>query len=114
MGTQKDFFEIYRQFGHSPSKGFASPDLKYSLFMLSSILSYCVEYLGSKLCIHFREIFKDVVTIEKEIAKKKAEEIARKKEEERQKLLDIRCAEVCVMNSAEVELFVMNNTEIGM
>jgi len=54
-----------------------------------------------------------VVTIEKEIARKKAEEIARKKEEERQKLLDTRCAEVCVMNSAEVELCIMNNTEIG-
>jgi len=70
--------------------------------MLSSILSYWIEYLGSKLWILFREIFKEVVTIEKEIARKKAEEIARKKEEEHQKLLDTRCAEVCVMNSAEV------------
>jgi hypothetical protein len=44
-----------------------------------------------------------VVTIEKDIERKKAEEIAKKKEEERQKLLDARCSEVCVMNSAEVE-----------
>ena len=71
--------------------------------MLSSILSYFIEYIGSKLWIHFREIFKEVVTVEKEIARKKAEEIARKKEEERQKLLDTRCAEVCVTYSAEVE-----------
>ena len=27
MGTQKDFFEIYRQFGHAPTKRFASPAL---------------------------------------------------------------------------------------
>jgi len=27
MGTQKDFFKIYRQFGHTPSKSFASSDL---------------------------------------------------------------------------------------
>jgi hypothetical protein len=25
MGTQKNFFEIYTQFGHAPSKRFASP-----------------------------------------------------------------------------------------
>ena len=81
--------------------------------MLSSILSYWIECLRSKLWIHFREIYKEVVTIEKEIAKKKSEEIARKKEEECQKLLDTRCVEVCVMNSAEVELCVMDNTEVG-
>ena len=79
--------------------------------MLSSILSYWNDYLGSKVWIHFREIYKEVVTIEKEIARKKAEEIARKKEEERQKLLDTRCAEVCVMNGAEVELSVMNSVK---
>jgi hypothetical protein len=27
MGTRMDFFEIYRQFGHAPSKRFASPAL---------------------------------------------------------------------------------------
>jgi hypothetical protein len=27
MCTRKDFFEIYRQFSHAPSKRFASPDL---------------------------------------------------------------------------------------
>jgi len=27
MGTRKDFFEIYGQFGHALSKTFASPDL---------------------------------------------------------------------------------------
>ena len=27
MGTRKDFFEIYRQFWHAPSKTFASPGL---------------------------------------------------------------------------------------
>ena len=27
MGTRKDFFEIYIQFGHLPSKSFASPCL---------------------------------------------------------------------------------------
>jgi len=27
MGTQKDFFKIYRQFGHMPSKRFTSPVL---------------------------------------------------------------------------------------
>jgi uncharacterized protein YacL len=81
--------------------------------MLSAILSCWFEYLGTTLWIHFREIFKEVVTIEKESARKKAEEIARKKEEERQKLLDARCVEVCVMVSAEVELCIMNNTEIG-
>ena len=79
--------------------------------MLFSSLRYWIEYLGSKLWIPFREIFKEVVTIEKEIARKKAEEIARKKEEERQKLLDTRCAEVCVMCNAEVELCVMNSAE---
>jgi hypothetical protein len=26
-GTRKDFFEIYRQFGHAPSKDFTSPAL---------------------------------------------------------------------------------------
>jgi hypothetical protein len=57
----------------------------------------------------FREIFKEVITIEKDIARKKAEEIARKKEEERQKLLDARCAEVCVMNNAEVEVCVLHS-----
>jgi len=30
MGTQKNFFEIYRQFGNTPSKRFASPGLKDS------------------------------------------------------------------------------------
>jgi hypothetical protein len=69
--------------------------------------------LGSKLWIHFRDIFKEVVTIEKEIARKKAEEIAKKKEEERQRLLDTKCAEVRVMNSARVELSVLDNTELG-
>jgi hypothetical protein len=28
MGTRKSFFEIYRQFGHAPSKRFASPGLQ--------------------------------------------------------------------------------------
>jgi hypothetical protein len=70
---------------------------------LSSILSYCIEYLASKLWIHFREIFKEVVAIEKDIARKKAKEIARKKEEERQKQLEAICTEVCIMSSAEVE-----------
>jgi hypothetical protein len=27
MGTLKDFFDIYRQFGHASSKRFADPDL---------------------------------------------------------------------------------------
>ena len=27
MGTQKNFFEIYVQFGHTSSKRFASPDM---------------------------------------------------------------------------------------
>jgi hypothetical protein len=30
MGTLKNFFEIYRQFGHAPSKSVASPGLVYS------------------------------------------------------------------------------------
>lgn len=55
-----------------------------------------------------------MVTTEKEIARKKAEEIARKKEEEREKLLDTRCAEVCVIYSAKVELCVMNRARISM
>ena len=25
MGTRKNFLDIYKQFGHAPSKGFASP-----------------------------------------------------------------------------------------
>jgi hypothetical protein len=27
MGTRKDFFEIFKQFGHVPSESFASPAL---------------------------------------------------------------------------------------
>ena len=27
VGTRKNFFKIYRQFGHTPSKSFARPDL---------------------------------------------------------------------------------------
>jgi hypothetical protein len=42
-----------------------------------------------------------VVTVEEEIARKEAEEILRK-EEERQKLIDIRAAEVCSVANAEV------------
>jgi hypothetical protein len=30
MGTPKNFFEIYRKFGHAPSKRFPSPDLEHS------------------------------------------------------------------------------------
>jgi hypothetical protein len=30
VGTQKNFFEIYRKFGNTPSKTFASPGLKDS------------------------------------------------------------------------------------
>ena len=29
MGTMKDLFEIYSEFGHAPSKSFASPALPY-------------------------------------------------------------------------------------
>jgi hypothetical protein len=54
----------------------------------------------SDFCL-FREICEDVVTVEKEIARKEAEEIL-KKEEERQKLIDINAAEVCAMDNAEV------------
>lgn len=52
------------------------------------------ELLLDIICSMTREIYKEVVTIEKEIAKKKAEEFARKKEEERQKLLGTRCVEI--------------------
>jgi hypothetical protein len=27
LGTRKDFYEVYRQFGHAPSYRFGSPDL---------------------------------------------------------------------------------------
>ena len=30
MGTRKDFFKIYRQFGHAPSKSFASTGVRSS------------------------------------------------------------------------------------
>jgi hypothetical protein len=30
MGTRKNFFEIYRKFGHAPSRRFPSPDLERS------------------------------------------------------------------------------------
>jgi hypothetical protein len=45
----------------------------------------------------FREIFKDVVTVEKETARQEAEEIAKKKEVERQKFIDAKATEVRVM-----------------
>jgi hypothetical protein len=45
----------------------------------------------------FREIYKEVVAIEKEIARQEAEEIAKKKEAERQKFIDVKATEVCVM-----------------
>jgi hypothetical protein len=50
----------------------------------------------------FREICEDVVTVEKEIARKEAEEILKKKEEERQKLIDMNAAEVCAVRNADV------------
>jgi hypothetical protein len=43
-----------------------------------------------------------VVTVEKEIARKEAEEILKKEEEERQKFIDINAAEVCAMDNAQV------------
>lgn len=42
-----------------------------------------------------------MVTVEKEIARKEAEEILKKAEEERQKLIDISAAEVCAVHNAE-------------
>jgi hypothetical protein len=32
MSPRKDFFEVYGQFGHVSSKGFASPDLGFGYF----------------------------------------------------------------------------------
>ena len=42
MGTRKNFFEIYRQFGHAPSKAFVSPvlDILYIDFK-HTIIGYC-------------------------------------------------------------------------
>jgi hypothetical protein len=51
--------------------------------------------------IFFREICEEVVTVEKEIARKEAEEIL-KEEEERQKLIDANAAKVGAMDNAEV------------
>lgn len=51
--------------------------------------------LTSELWTYFREIYKDVVATEKEIARQEAEEIAKKEEAERQKFVDVKAAEVC-------------------
>lgn len=65
-------------------------------FWCSKSLSF-YSTLGSELWTLFREIYKEVVAIEKEIARQEAEEIAKKKEAERQKFIDVKATEVCVM-----------------
>lgn len=55
----------------------------------------------NQILIFFREICEGVVTVEKEIARQKAEEILKKEEEERQKFIDINAAEVCSVHNAE-------------
>ena len=38
MGTQKDFFEIYRQFEYAPTKRLANPRLNRELFVCLNII----------------------------------------------------------------------------
>ena len=112
--------KLMDNFGTLPRK--VSPVVIYSIAFLCCLPFWVtgVRIYEVNCGFFFREIFKEVVTTEKEIARKKAEEIARKKEEERQKLLDARCAEVCVMkcaevcvmNSADVQRCVMNSAEV--
>jgi len=40
MGTQKNVFEIYRQFGHASSKRFASPGLGNGLIDLGIAIQF--------------------------------------------------------------------------
>jgi hypothetical protein len=40
MGTRKNFFEIYEQFVHVPSKGFASPAVEYCCAERDCLVSY--------------------------------------------------------------------------
>jgi hypothetical protein len=42
MGTRKDFFEIYRPFGHASSKRFASParDSYFTVWRIQSLANY--------------------------------------------------------------------------
>lgn len=48
-------------------------------------------------CTICREMYKEAVAIEKELARKEAEEAAKKKEEERQKFIDGKAREVCAV-----------------
>jgi len=40
MGTRKNFFEICIQFGHAPSKWFASPAIEYCCAERDCLVSY--------------------------------------------------------------------------
>ena len=57
MGIRKNFFEIYVQFRHAPSKSFANPDLG-QMDKNKTIHVHSLETKGSLILLQYRMLFR--------------------------------------------------------
>jgi hypothetical protein len=53
MGTRKDLFEVYEQFGHAPLQSLANPHIEDNMKLTAHVSVLCIPTYVSEVLSHF-------------------------------------------------------------